>query len=63
MGPPERRSKATWGRYPDFSKADVLFNAQKALRASGDFNFVRQNQKRRLEIIVINLFVTHFHEF
>ena len=34
MGPPKRRSKATWGRYPDLSKGDVsFFNAQKASRA------------------------------
>ena len=29
VGPPKRRSKETWGRYPDISKGDVLFNAQK----------------------------------
>ena len=25
MGPPKRRSKATWGRYPNLNKGDVLF--------------------------------------
>ena len=34
MGPPKRRSKATWGRYLDPRKGDVsFFDAQKASRA------------------------------